>query len=482
MGNSMGGSPALIVFSSDNFFSGCVHLVIDKQDTTMNQELYHFIGIGGIGMSALALMLLEKGRLVAGSDRANSAITENLQKMGATIYFGQKKEHILPNTTVIYSTDIAQDNPELVRAKELNCPLLHRSDLLQDLMQPYKTLLVTGTHGKTTTTALLTHVFQVANMQPSFAVGGMMQSIGRNAGYGEGAYFIAEADESDKTFLKYPANAAIVTNIGSDHLSYYGSWQALVDAFKTFVQKVQDPALLFYSADCPECRGLKINGTSYGFTDGSHLQASNFRQNGFSIVYDAFFENKNYKDIHVSLTGMHNALNSLAVFGLSLKLGLDEDAIRQGLTTFCGVKRRLEKKGEIAAAEVFDDYAHHPTEIRATLKALRLAVGSRRIIALYQPHRYSRMKFLLDQFEHAFDDADIAMITDLYTAGEAPVQNISSESIFATIYGHHPSKARFVCREDAVDEIYRCIQPNDVVITLGAGDISKVGAELCQKN
>jgi len=448
----------------------------------MTAKEYHFIGIGGIGMSGLARMLLEKGQTVSGSDLGKSAITEELQKAGATIYFGQRKEHINQRATVIYSTDIRHDNPEFIQAKALGCIMLHRSDLLRCFMEPYETLLVAGTHGKTTTSALLTHVFQVANKKPSFAVGGVLQGQSRNACFGEGSYFIAEADESDKTFLKYPAKAEIVTNIGSDHLSHYGSWSALVEAFQSFMQKVADPNLLFYCKDCPTLQSLQIPGTSYGFTHGCMLQGSNFRQTGFGIVYDATYNNQAYKDIAVSLTGMHNACNSLAVFGLSVALGLDEQAVRLGLASFHGVKRRLEKKGNIATCDVFDDYAHHPTEIRATLRALRLAVGKRRIIAIYQPHRYSRMQYLLDQFAQAFDDADIAVITDLYEANESPIAGVSSESIFAKIKALYPSNARFISRVSVADDVHALLQPHDVVITLGAGDITKVGIELCQKN
>ena len=446
----------------------------------MSTQAYHFIGIGGIGMSGLAKMLLQQNHVVSGSDISPSYVTEYLIEAGASIAFGHAKEHVREKATVVYSTDISQDNPELMQAKEYGCPVWHRSDLLAHIMKPYTTLLVAGTHGKTTTTALLSHVFCSAGKDPSFAVGGMMHGLQCNAKLGTSDFFIAEADESDGTFLKYPYSAAIVTNIDTDHLAHYGNWNALVEAFKAFIAKASDPELLFYCKDDQTLASLDIAGTSYGFSEGSEYQAVHFRQKEFSICFDVVHKDKTYKDVTVSLTGWHNARNALAVFALSLRLGLDEMAIRHALTSFAGVKRRMEKKGEVKGVAVFDDYAHHPTEIHVTVKALRLAVGKRRLIAVFQPHRYSRMRFLLKNFAETFDDADVVLVTDLFTAKEAPVPEVTSESIYEEIKRHYPNKTYFIPRSVLTEGIAEMLRPGDVVLTMGAGDITKVGPELCE--
>lgn len=447
----------------------------------MTQTQYHFIGIGGIGMSGLAKMLLQQKQAVSGSDISQSFATDSLSQAGAKVFLGHCKEHVSAKATIVYSTDIAEDNPELIEARMLGCPIWHRSDLLATLMKSHETLLVAGTHGKTTTTALLSHVFRSAGKDPSFAVGGIMHGLQCNASFGSGPHFIAEADESDGTFLKYPYTAAIVTNIDTDHLAHYGNWEALVEAFKSFIKKAPNPELLLYCSDDPVLLGLNLNATSYGFNDGAVFQGKNFRQEGFVITYDIYYKDKVFSNVHVNLSGWHNARNALAVFALSILMGLDEEEIRNALATFSGVKRRLEKKGEIAGVEVYDDYAHHPTEIKATVKAVRLAVGKRRIIAIFQPHRYSRMRFLLKNFAETFDDADIILITDLYTAKETPVPEVTSEAIFQEVKRYYPANTYFIPRDLLTEGVAEMLREGDVVLTMGAGDITKVGAELCEK-
>lgn len=446
-----------------------------------NQGCYHFIGIGGIGMSGLAKMLLEQKQRVSGSDIASSVLTDALIRAGATIHVGHAKEHVPDGATVIYSSDISQDNPELVAAIDKKCPLLHRSDLLVTLMQNHSVIAIAGTHGKTTTTALLTHVLHAAGLDPSFAVGGQMQGTQSNAAFGKGPYFVAEADESDGSFLKYSYEYAIVTNVDTDHLAHFGNWEALVEAFRKFMHPQKPPKMLFTCADDVTLEALGIPGISYGFSDKARLRITNFSQTSFQIQYDVVFDGKIYKEVQVSLTGRHNALNSLAVFGLVLSLGVSEEACRAALKTFSGVKRRLEKKGEKDGVLFFDDYAHHPTEIATTLQALRQALPGRRLIVAFQPHRYSRMRFLLKNFAATFDDADLVVITDLYTAKETPVPQVTSEAIYEEIKRHYPTKTIFVPRIDLVEGLKVKLCPGDVLVTMGAGDITKVGPELCQE-
>jgi UDP-N-acetylmuramate--alanine ligase len=446
----------------------------------MNTECYHFIGIGGIGMSGLAKMLLEQKQKVSGSDIASSVLTDTLIDKGATIYIGHAKEHVPDDATVIYSSDISQDNPELVAAIDKKCRLLHRSDLLVTLMQNHSVIAIAGTHGKTTTTALLTHVLQSAGFDPSFAVGGHMHGVQTNAAFGKGMHFVAEADESDGSFLKYSYDYAIVTNIDTDHLAHFGNWETLVEAFRKFMHAKREPKLLFTCADDITLNALDMPGISYGFSEKARLRITNFSQTSFQIQYDVHFDGKVYKEVQVSLTGRHNALNSLAVFGLAVSLGVSEEACRAAFKTFSGVKRRLEKKGEKNGIVFFDDYAHHPTEIATTLQALRQALPERRLIVAFQPHRYSRMRFLLKNFAATFDDADLVVITDLYTAKETPVPQVTSEAIYEEIRRHYPTKTIFLSRVDLVEGLKAKLSPGDVLVTMGAGDITKVGPELCQ--
>lgn len=444
----------------------------------MTEVLYHFIGIGGIGMSGLARILLERGKRVTGSDMKESYVTAGLEKQGATVHIGHHEANIVPGSTVIVSSDIPKGNPEIQAAEKYQCRLLHRSDLLLELMHESHVLAIGGTHGKTTTTALLTHVLKCASWDPSFAVGGMMTGLESNASQGKGEYFVAEADESDGTFLKYNYHSAIVTNIDTDHLAHYGSWEVLVASFQQFIQKAKGKSNLFYCIDDPMLEKMDIQGIGYGFSEKAQLRASHLRQTKWSISFDISFEGKSYPDVEVQLTGKHNALNALAVFGLALTLGVPLQDIRKGLSTFAGVKRRMEKKGEESTVVVLDDYGHHPTELKVTLKALRCAVSEKRVIAVFQPHRYSRMQHCYKELKGAFNDADIVVVTDLFTGGEAPIEGISTEVIVNEIIAHSPIPVHYIARGDLVEKLHSLVRPHDVVITLGAGDVTKVGGDL----
>ncbi len=441
--------------------------------------IYHFIGIGGIGMSGLARILLQKGFSVQGSDASKSYVTEGLEEAGACVFIGHKAEQVGAATIVIYNSDIPAANPELVYAKEHNIPLLHRSDLLLELMKDYKVLAVTGTHGKTTTSSLLAHVFSAAGKDPSFAVGGLLMDKQINAAHGTSPYFIAEADESDGTFLKYSCEGAIVTNIDNDHLAHFGSWDNLVGAFKTFIDGCKKPEYLFYCYDDATLRSMGIKGSSYGFLEGADYQIVNFSQKGLQTHFDIKKGDELFENITCNLSGKHNALNAAAVFGLAHSLRVGKEAIAAALAAFSGVKRRLEKKGEVQGIAAFDDYAHHPQEIKATLKGLRQAVGDRSIVAVFQPHRYSRMRYVMKDFDNVFDDADIVVVTDLYSAKEAPVEGVSTESIIKEIEKTAPN-CIYMPRDTLVEGLANSIPTSCVVITLGAGDVTKVGKELIE--
>ncbi len=441
------------------------------------KKKFHFIGIGGIGMSALARILLQRGHEVQGSDIRMSPLLEELQKEGASIRIGHRKEGI-EGTTVIYSTDIQKENVEIQAARELFLPILHRSDLLNDLMGVQKPLLVTGTHGKTTTTALLASVLIEGRKDPSFVLGGIVQSLKTNARQGNGAYFVMEADESDGSFLKTKAFGAIVTNCENEHLNFWKEPYLLDQGFSLFCAQVQNPKHLFWCSDDPRLKALKISGVSYGFSKDADLQISHYRVSEKGICFDLSFQGEKYKDIFLCLFGEHNALNSAAVFGLSLSLGIEEQAIRKAFLSFQGTKRRLEYRGEKNAIAVYDDYAHHPTEIQATLKGLRalknVQMRQGRLIAIFQPHRLTRVRDCWNEFLNSFEDADVVVLTDIYTAAEAPIEGISTDFFYAAMKASLKEKLYFFSRSSLEEDVVSLLQPEDTVITMGAGDITKL--------
>lgn len=438
----------------------------------------HFIGIGGIGMSGLARILLSKKMSVTGSDIATSYVTEGLIEAGAEVFIGHSAKYVTPNTTVIYSTDIKKDNPEYQAALEMKCPMLHRSDLLQQLMSGYKTLAVAGTHGKTSTTALLTTALASAGMDPSYAVGGLVKQWKSNAGHGEGEYFVAEADESDGTFLKYKPYGAIITNIDLDHMNHFGTEAVLIDAFNQFSKLVTSPEHLFWCGDDKRLQYLKLPGVSYGFGPRCELRAVNIVQKGWETIFDIEYKGKKHLQVKSALIGLHNVLNALAVFGLATAVGASEDAIRKAFLSFEGVARRTDKKGEVQNVLFIDDYAHHPTEIVTTVAGIREAVNKRRLVAVFQPHRYSRTKDCLGTYSGLFEKADEVIITDIFSAGEAPIPGVTHNEVKAEIQKDSVIPCRYVPRKELPRMLEEYLKPNDVVVTLGAGDITKLSGEV----
>lgn len=437
--------------------------------------IYHLIGIGGIGMSALARILLQKGEIVQGSDASPSALIDQLKKEGAKITIGHFEESILPGMAVVYSTDIKETNVEWKKAKELRLPMFHRSEMLDQLMREKKPLLVTGTHGKTTTTALLAEVICEARLDPSFAIGGILRSQSTNARSGKGNYFVAEADESDGSFLKTPGFGAIVTNLENEHLSHWESEEKLDAAFAQFFRNVSNPNHLFWCCDDPRLVQLNPPGSSYGFSEKAKLLVSNYRQKENGIVFDLLFEGKTFSDVALSLFGRHNALNGAAVFGLACSLKVPEETIRSAFCKFSGTKRRLECKGEAGGIVLYDDYGHHPTEIAVTLKALRERIGEKRLCVVFQPHRYSRVRDLLKEFVLCFEEADLVVLTDIYSAGEAPLEGISTEVLCEEMKKKIGRKLHYVPRNHLEQQVAQLAKPKDVILTIGAGDVTRAG-------
>lgn len=446
-----------------------------------NLQKCHFIGIGGIGMSALAEILLSRNQQVSGSDQSTNAMTSRLSKKGADIFIGHKAEHIVPKSTVIYSSSVNANNSEYKAAVELQCKILHRSCLLKDLMEGYRSLVVTGTHGKTTTTALLVKVLMMAKLDPSFAVGGISLDLKTNGYHGTGEYFVAEADESDGTFLKYLPFGAILTNIDFDHMEHFKTKENLIHSFESFCHGVSSDEHFFYCGDDSNLMKLakkaKPNAMSYGFLEGNQLRIIDYTQNGWESCLTIQFKGKIYKNIELSLIGKHNALNAAAVFGLCIQLNIDEEYIRKAFSSFKGVSRRSEKKSVLNGVLLIDDYAHHPTEIQATLKAIREAILEKKLIAVYQPHRYGRTKDILGTFKGAFNEASEVIVTDIYASGEKPIDGISHENILEELRDLK-IPCRYVPRQDISNYLLQKLFPHDVVVSLGAGDITKLADEI----
>ena len=379
---------------------------------------------------------------------------------------------------MIYSSAIAETHVEMRRAKELQLPLLHRSELLDQLMQGKKPLLVTGTHGKTTTSGLLAHVLTQAEFDPTFVVGGILTGLQTNGRAGTGDYFVAEADESDGSFLKTPSFGAIVTNLENDHLDYWKDPKDLDAAFSRFFSQVKNRQFLFWCADDHRLAALHPQGQSYGFSAEADWQIREFCQTTQGIRFHLAHGARTYFELEVSLFGKHNALNAAAVFALAMSLGAKEDLVRQALRSFSGVLRRLEFKGQTHGVQVFDDYGHHPTEIAATLSALRGKIGKKRLVAVFQPHRYTRVRDLADEFLNCFGEADEIVLTDIYSAGEEPIEGITSASFYTRMRERLGKKLHFISHANLDVGVAQMLMPHDVVLTIGAGDITRMGKSI----
>lgn len=449
-------------------------------DKMTKEPHYHFIGIGGIGMSALANILLQRGAKVTGSDLVSSAVTHQLQTQGAQIFNSHLDSNIGDSSCVVYSSDIKEENLEMGQARRSGLPCLHRSELLHQLMQSYLPLLVTGTHGKTTTSSLLAHLLVEAGLDPSYAVGGFISSLNAHAKHGKGPYFVAEADESDGSFLTYTPFGAIITNIDNDHLDYWKTLDRVIAGFHTFITRVRSPDHLFWCGDDPLLRGLKPKGFSYGFDEANDLQIENFFQKGWKTFFDLSFQGKHYREVEIPLIGAHNVLNTASVFGLGLKLEIPEEKMRNAFACFKGVNRRAEFKGEKGGIAIFDDYGHHPTEIFATLRAMKQAIGHRKLIACFQPHRYSRTRDCLHEFGPAFESADQLILTDIYSAREAPIEGIDIQLLLKEMKKTTSLDVRYVPRDALASFLANHLQKEEVLVTMGAGDITQVGPEVLQ--
>lgn len=441
----------------------------------------HFIGIGGIGMSGIAEILINLGYEVSGSDLAESEQTRRLRSLGAKVYIGHYPSNIGDYHVVVTSSAINPANPELIEARKRKIPIIHRSEMLAELVRLKHGIGVAGTHGKTTTSSLLSYILCHGGMNPTAIVGGKVLNFGSNARVGQGEYIVFEADESDGSFLKLMPTIGVVTNIDADHLEHYKFFEGIKDAFLTYINNIP---FYGYSVLCVDdhtvCELLpKVERpfVTYGFSESADFRAANARMDCGKTCYDCYYRGERLGEVSLGLLGNHNVVNSLSVVAVALELGVPFGVIAEGLAEFRGVGRRLETVYDDGEILVMDDYGHHPTEIRATLAALKNL--GKRIVAVFQPHRYTRTQFLWDEFGQAFANADELFLTEIYPAGEEPIEGVSSGLIRDAINRHEGRSVDIIARfEDIPDTVLARARKGDVVLTLGAGDIYKAGQKM----
>ncbi len=407
----------------------------------------HFIGIGGIGMSGIAEIMMRTGYTVQGSDAKASANTERLAELGAKIFIGHDAAHVEGAYAVVYSTAVRPNNPEIIAARARRLPLVRRAEMLAELMRLQFSVAVGGTHGKTTTTSLVAALLDAGDLDPTVVNGGIINAYGTNAKVGAGDWIVVEADESDGTFLKLKATAAVITNIDPEHLDHYGDFEAVRKAFRDFVENIPFYGFAAICTDHPEVQFLasRVENrrlVTYGVNPQAEVRANNISMGPEGAGFDVVIRPRDSKKVRLEglrmpMAGDHNVLNALAAIAVARELGVSGEAIRKGLADFGGVRRRFTTTGVAGGIRVVDDYGHHPVEIASVLKAAR-AVSEGKVIAVVQPHRYSRLKDLFDDFCHCFNDADTVIISKVYAAGETPLEGVSRESLVEGLrrYGH----------------------------------------------
>ena len=454
---------------------------------------FHIIGIGGIGMSAIAEIMLSRGYSVQGSDLKDSVNTQRLRAQGAKVFVGHNAENLSGAKYVIISTAVKPGNPEYDAALDMGLPIIRRSEILSELMRSKSTISVTGTHGKTTTTSLISTLLEDASLDPTVINGGIINRWQSNARIGQGDWMVVEADESDGTFVKLPTQIGIVTNIDPEHLDYYGSVEGMHAAFSQFFSQIPFYGLTIACIDHPIVKemlekqkslGSRSRFLTYGESPDADIRLENLRSNGVGSEFDVVLggalngHSGRLENIKLSVPGRYNAHNALATIGVAIELNISESAIRSALSQFSGVKRRFTNTGEWNGISFYDDYAHHPVEISSVLKAAA-NVSSGRVIAVMQPHRYSRLESLFDDFCGCFGDADQVVVTPVFSAGEEPIAGIGQQELVEGIKAKGHGKAEAVgSLEQLADLLREVATPGDLVIGLGAGNITEWAYEL----
>lgn len=445
------------------------------------KEKYHFIAIGGIGMSGLAKYLLENGYEVSGSDIEDSKYIKKIKELGAKVFIGHD-ENNLPNECIaVASTAIKESNPELQKAKKLGLKIMHRSDVLAKISNLGKYFLgYSGTHGKTTTSGMASYVLEKAGLMPSYVVGGIVPELGTNAHCQNGRFFCAELDESDGTILKYTPDVIVINNLEPDHLDFYkNGMESILLTFNTFLSNLKETSIILANCDdkgvCELVKDKKV--VTYGLNSNANYQAKNINYGEEYTKFDVYYQDEFVAKLDIILKGTHNVYNSLAVFASLHQAGVDIEKIIPHFKTFTGMGRRFEKIGEFNGIEIYDDYAHHPTEIKATLNATS-AFKNKNIVAVFQPHRFTRLKGLWDEFLEAFNGADRVIITDVYSASEDPIDGINSAIFAEQLNAKCSSEHISGNMEDVAKALFPTLKSGDVVIGLGAGTITNLGKEL----
>ena len=439
----------------------------------------HFVGIGGIGMSGIAEVLLNHGYKVQGSDQKTTKITDRLAGLGATIFEGQAAENLAGAQVVVISSAIKPGNPELDEARRMGLPIVRRAEMLAELMRLKSNIAIAGTHGKTTTTTMVAEVLVAGGIDPTVVNGGIIHAYGSNARMGQGEWMVVEADESDGTFNRLPATIAIVTNIDPEHMEHWGDFERLKQGFLDFVSNIPFYGVAVCCTDHPEVRSLVGRITdrrviTYGFNAQADVRALNLRYEAGVAHFDIALQAEDIviEGCSLPMPGDHNVSNALAAVAVARHLGMKGDEIRGALATFGGVNRRFTKVGEVNGVTIIDDYGHHPVEIAAVLKAARQATQGR-VIAVHQPHRYTRLSALFEDFCGCFNEADVVAIAEVYAAGEAPIAGASRDDLVAGLIRHGHRHARAVTDEDDLLRLVReQARPGDMVVCLGAGTIS----------
>jgi len=445
----------------------------------------HFVGIGGIGMSGIAEVLLNLGFKVSGSDLRRSAVTDRLAKLGAAIYEGHKAEHVAGAEVVVTSSAIGKDNPEILAARDIHIAVIQRAEMLAELMRLKYGIAIAGMHGKTTTTSMVAAVLAAGGLDPTVVVGGRVDAMGSNARLGKSQYLVAEADESDRSFLKLSPILSVVTNIDREHMDCYGDMNDVEETFIAFMDRVPFYGMVVACNDDERTRALlprvERRVVTYGIRKDSDFLVSECTVDGSASRFGVTYRNKSLGEFEIHVPGQHNVLNATAAIAVGVGLDIAPDAIRQALKDFRGVDRRFQLKGSANGVDVIDDYGHHPTEIRATLAAARQC-GYSRVHVVFQPHRYTRTQLLIDEFAGAFHDADTVSILDIYPASEQPILGVTGEWLARRITEASGRKAEYISSfADASTAIASEAKSGDMVLTLGAGNISQLGQQILEQ-
>ncbi|GAB2890411.1 UDP-N-acetylmuramate--L-alanine ligase [Neomicrococcus lactis] len=458
----------------------------------MQQQLHvndlgrtHLLGIGGVGVSAVARLLVARGVKVSGSDAKDLPVLRELNSLGATTHVGYAAENLGDADTVVISSIIKPGNPEYDEAVRRGLRIVHRSEALSAVMNGYFTVTVAGTHGKTTTSSMIAVMFREAGLSPSFAIGANVAGIGKNAELGEGRVFVAEADESDASFLNYRPDVVVITNIEADHLDHYGTKEAVYEAFHLFASLLPEDGLLVCCADDPGSMALArrirkeredIRVQTYGFDDAADRRITDVRTEGSTVTATLEWGSGESVELRLPVPGNHNLLNATAAFAVGVDAGLEADVAARSLGQFHGSARRFESKGDARGVRVFDDYAHHPTEVLAALKAARTVAGEGKVHVVFQPHLFSRTREFSQEFAEALSLADTAYVLDIYPAREEPIPGVTSELIVNAL----ETSGGAVAFDDAAKQVASVAQEGDIIMTVGAGDVTELGAKIVE--